>query len=864
MPSNLNRELGFMSEQPSRSSGHVVQSELQRVFQKALEHHQKGELAEAIGLYQRCLKIRADHYDSAYLLAVSLYQSKRAGESVKYFDLAVLLQPASLEAQKDRGLVLKELKRFDEALASFENAIGVEPNLAELHLNRGIVLKELNRFSAALASHDRAIELQSDFAEAYNNRGNVLARLGRPDDALRSYRRAAALKPGFVDPEYNCGVTLHELKRFDEALASYDKAIALKPDYAEAYNNRGGSFIELKRFEEALASCDKAIALKPNYSEAHNNRSSSLIELKRFEEALVSCDKAIALKPDYAEAHNNRGCSLMELRRFEEAVASFDKAITLKPDYAEAYNNVGSSMKELSQFDGALMSFDKAITLKTDYAAAYINRAQLLSKLKRRDEARGDYNNAIALNPKADFLLSARLREKMGMCLWDGVEKDLSELKGLIEAGENASEPFTFLGLDDSPALQKRCAEIFVAERYPRTSGGDHLESMRKDSERKDTDKITLGYYSADFHDHPMLFLMAEVFEKHDKTRFRLVGFSFGPVDKSKMRDRILPFFDAFHDVRAMSDQQIVELSRREGVDIAVDRKGFTENSRTSLFATGLAPIQVNYLAYPGTMGADYIDYIVADPVLIPEQQREFYTEKIAYLPNSYQPNDRKRVISDRVFSRAELDLPEMAFVYCCFNNNYKITPDVFAIWMRILAQAPDSVLWLLEENPFVVKNLRAAAQKYDIDPERLIFAKRMALADHLARHRFADLFIDTLPYNAHTTASDALWAGLPVLTRMGQSFTGRVAASLLKAIGLPELVVETPADYEKLALTYYRDRDALNALKAKLKQNIMSSPLFDSEQYVEDIEQLYVQMVERQRAGLRPDHLHVTGPRAN
>jgi predicted O-linked N-acetylglucosamine transferase (SPINDLY family) len=775
-----------MAEEQWKSESVDQLSELPRVFREALANQRKGRLAEAMELYKRCLIIKADHFDSAYLLAVSLYQSKKVADSVKYFDLAVSLNPRSLAAQKDRGLVLKELKRFEEALVSFGDAIRIEPDLAELHLNQGIVLRELNMLDGALQSYDRAIELQPDFAAAYSNRGNTLANLGRYDEALRSYRKAVALKPAFVDPQYNCGATLHELKRFDEALACYDKVIALKPDYAEAHNNRG----------------------------------SSLMELKRFDEALASYDKAIALKPDYAEAHDNRGSSLLELTRFDEALASFDRAIAMKPDVAKVYSN----------------------------------RARLLSRLKHRDQALQDFNKAIALGERVDFLLSSRLREKMLMCLWDNVEEEVSELKTLIEAGEKASTPFSLLGIVDSPSLQKRCSEIYVAEKFPKTSGGDQIKSVKGNAE-----KITIGYYSADFHDHPMLYLMAEVFEKHDKSRFRIVGFSFSPKSNSKMLDRILPFFDAFHDVRAMSDRQIVELSRQEGIDIAIDRKGFTKNARTRLFAAGLAPIQVNYLAYPGTMGADYIDYIIADPVLIPDELRGFYTEKIAYLPNSYQPNDRKRIVSDRIFSRAELGLPETAFVYCCFNQNYKITPDVFALWMRILAQAPDSVLWLLEDSPFVVTNLRLTARKYGIDPERLIFAKRMPLADHLARHRYADLFIDTMPYNAHTTASDALWAGLPLLTRTGQSFASRVAASLLLATGLPELVVQTAEDYEKLALTYYKDREALKALKAKLDMNRNTSPLFDSERYVKNLEQLYIQMIKRQRAGLTPDHINVS-----
>ena len=412
--------------------------------------------------------------------------------------------------------------------------------------------------------------------------------------------------------------------------------------------------------------------------------------------------------------------------------------------------------------------------------------------------------------------------------------------------------PFSVFALPSSLDLQRKASEIWVNAKCP-PSGA--LEKISKLSPHQ---RIRIGYFSADFHNHPVAFLMAELFERHDRSKFELIAFSFGPDTDDDIRRRLKVAFDKFIDVRNMSDRDVALLARSLEIDIGVDLKGFTEDARTNIFAMRAAPIQVNYLGYPGTMGADYIDYLIADPMLIPASHQSHYTEKIVYLPNSYQPNDRKRQISDKAFTRSELGLPQQGFVFCCFNNNYKITPDVFDSWMRILAHVEGSVLWLLEDNEIAARNLKKEASVRGIDPDRLVFAPRMALADHLARHRMADLFLDTLPYNAHTTASDALWAGLPVLTQIGETFAGRVAASLLNAVHLPELVTTTRDDYEALAIELATNPAKLASIKQKLADNRLTTPLFDTELFTKHIEAAYTTMYERYQADLPPDHIHV------
>lgn len=439
----------------------------------------------------------------------------------------------------------------------------------------------------------------------------------------------------------------------------------------------------------------------------------------------------------------------------------------------------------------------------------------------------------------------------MHICYWDRIDETFHELLGGIDAGKTVSNPFPVLAMPSSLAQQKRCAEIYIQEKFSAVPAASIVEN------RYSHNKIRLGYFSADFHNHATAYLMAELFERHDRSRFEVIGFSYGASPNNGMRQRLSAAFDRFLDVRNQSDEDIAALARNLEVDIALDLKGFTGDSRTGIFALRPAPIQVNYLGYPGTMGASYIDYLIADPMLIPVEHRQHYSEKIAYLPNSYQVNDTHRRISERPFTRSEAGLPDEGFVFCCFNNNHKITPIVFDIWMEILRQLEGSVLWLLEDNADATRNLHKEAKKRGIAPERIVFAQRMDLPEHLARHRLADLFLDTFPYNAHTTASDALWAGLPVLTCLGETFAGRVAASLLNAIGLPDLITPSPVAYKTLALDLAQHPEKLALIRQQLAGNRITHPLFNAALFTRHIEDAFIQMRERHQASLAPDHIY-------
>jgi predicted O-linked N-acetylglucosamine transferase (SPINDLY family) len=567
---------------------------------------------------------------------------------------------------------------------------------------------------------------------------------------------------------------------------------------------------------------------------------------------LGAADQSIQLKPDYAEAWSNRGNALHDLKRYEEALASHERALELKPDYAEAWSNKGTVLNELKQYDEAITHYDKALSLKPDYAEAWRNKGAVINELKHYDEAIAHYDKALSFKPDIDWVSGDLLHTKMKICSWLGLAESLEDISEKVVANEKVINPFPLLALNDDALLHKKSSEIYVQSRYPLNPV---LGPIIKYPQNQ---KIRVGYFSADFKNHPVAFLIAQLFEMHDRNKFETHAFSLvGASDE--MRGRLAKAFDHFINIQTQSDVQVAQLARSFGIDIAVDLTGLTKDARTGIFAHRAAPIQVNYLGYPGTMGADYIDYIIADKTLISPELQSYYSEKVIYLPYSYQVNDRKRLISDRKFTRQELGLPEHGFIFCCFNNNFKILPATFEGWMRILIAVEGSVLWLFQDNSWAVENLKKEAEKQGISADRLVFAERMPLPEHLARHRQADLFLDTFPYNAHTTASDALWAGLPVLTMMGKSFASRVAASLLSAISLPELIVNTQEEYEAIAIDLATNPQKLAYYKKTLSNNCHTATLFDTPLFAQNLEAAYLRMYEIYQADLQPDHIVIS-----
>ena len=686
--------------------------------------------------------------------------------------------------------------------------------------------------------------------QAIHYLGVIEAGFGNIERAKALMTRSVSLQPKNVQFAENFASLLFQLSDYDLAIQVCNRALLIDERNVTLRYVLAISLLKLKRFEESAGEFDALLSMQPNHVAALNERSAAYAEIRKYDAALESIEKALALQPHYAEAHLNRGniCSLMD--RYDDAIASYDKALSINPSLADCWLGRGRILRQLCRYEEALSSYDKALLLKPDLESAWLGRGNAFFDLKRFDEAFAAYDKAFSLNPELTGVEGSRLHTKMRLCDWSNFDTECGRLIAAVRGGKSGAPPFTFLAIPSSPDDQLQCAKLWAAKKYPPSQ-----KPIWEDARHKH-DRIRVAYVSADFREHPVSYLTAGMFECHDKSRFDVTAISLGLNDNSEMLQRLKTSFEKFVDARTYGDDHIANLVRSSEVDILVDLMGFTSDSRTGIFARRVAPIQVNYLGYLGTMGAEYIDYIIADRVVIPESQYGFYAEKIVHLPNSFQPTDRQRRISEKRFTRAEAGLPEEGFVFCCFNTNYKITPDVYDIWMRILKRVHGSVLWLVAEGPTSERNLRSEAAARGVSGERLIFAQRVPLAEHQARLQLAGLFLDTLPYNAGATASDMLWGGLPVLTHIGDTFVGRMAASLLNAIQMPELVATTPGAYEQMAIEFATHPEKLAAVKNKLAKKRFTAALFDTRLFTRHIEAAYCAMYERYQAKLPPDHI--------
>jgi len=632
----------------------------------------------------------------------------------------------------------------------------------------------------------------------------------------------------------------------------FRRTLERQPRHVGALNLLSLVLQQSNRSKEAEYFVRCALEIDASSDAAFYNHGLILQKLKRPAEAVDRFTRALQINPSIAQTWNNRGVSLNDLKRHQEAAADFDRATALEPNYAEAFYNKGNALAGLKSYEAALDSYRRALALNPKLEGAWVGCGNVLHALKRHAEAAEAFAALLKINPDHPCAKGMLLHQRMLICDWHDIEASIAEIDRDLAAGRLSAEPSGWQFVSSSPRSLQRCAELFAAARFPPE---DKTIARRLSAEHK---KIRIGYLADMFREHATLHLMIGVLELYDRSRFEVFGFDSGWDDHSETRRRIDASMKEMLDITSLNDQSVAAAVLDREIDILVHLNGWFGDGRTGVFARRPAPIQVNYLGTPATMGASYIDYIIADRHVIPPAEKGFYTEKVVYLPDCYQPNDRKRRVAERNFSRVDCGLPERGFVFCCFNNNFKILPNVFDRWMRILSRVDGSVLWLLQDNEHVVANLRSQAAARNVDPDRLVFAPRMPLADHLARHRVADLFLDTLPYNAHTTASDALWTGLPVLTLLGESFAGRVAASLLRAVGIPDLIAADPQSYEQLAIELAGNPGKLAAVRQKLAGNRLTMPLFDTELYARHLDAAYIAMFERYKAGAAPEHIEL------
>jgi len=550
-----------------------------------------------------------------------------------------------------------------------------------------------------------------------------------------------------------------------------------------------------------------------------------------------------------------RGLALHRQGELAQARSLYLQVLQAEPRHADALHLLGVVAAQTGNPQAAADLMGQALRIDADNPAILANRGNALEDLHRLDEALQAFRRAYALAPGQDYLLGMLLRVQQHLCLWEDWHEGLHALVEALRAGRRAAMPFEVLSMLDDPALHRRCSEIYSADRFAPDGALGELAPRRA---RASSDRIHVAYFSSDFFSHATLHLMLEMLEQHDRTRFEVTAFSFGPARPDEWRARVAGAVDRFIDVHERTDREIATLARQLNVDIGVDLKGHTNNARAGIFAFRTAPLQVNFLGYPGTPGSPLIDYHIADHVIIPDASLEHYVEKIVRLPGCYQPNLGRREASAVRTARADHQLPDQGFVFASFNANYKISPGVYDGWMRILRRVPSSVLWLLAASDDAERNLRESARRRGVPDSRLVFARHLPVGQHLERMQHADLMLDCHPYGAGTTASDALRMGVPVLTRPGASFASRLAASLLRTVGLDELVMATPQDYEDQAVALALDPAALEPLRRRLAEGIVQSGVFDPVLYARRIEAAYLAMFERQQRGLSPANLDV------
>ncbi|WP_449258216.1 tetratricopeptide repeat protein [Chlorobium limicola] len=757
------------------------------------------------------------HIGSLFNKALQDYRAGRFWPAEKGLRALLKAEPGHAGALGFLGALLLEQGKEAEGFRMMERSLRADPRQPDVLNNYGYFLRKFNRFDEALEAYDRSLLLRPSFVEGLSNRGDVLFELGRYEEAEKSCELALAMNPSYSAAWYNLGNARQKLDNHFEAVQNYSKAIMHGAIRAEVYCNMGNSLRELGRFEEALTAYAEALRL----------------------------DKSFFL------AWYNQGVLLHSMRRYEEALISYRKGLELNGEHVESYSDLGVTFYELGWPDQAIECYDHALSLKPDFAHAWQNKGILYDRLRRFEEALTCYAHAVELEPDLVLALSNWIFSKMKLCDWDGLDSAVDMALERLDKKEALISPHTLNALTSSQMTLYTNACIWTHKSLFRAKSYT-IRTIRHE-------RIRIGYFSSDFREHPVSFLSVGMFEQHNRKEFEIFGFSLESARDDVLRKRVIAGFENFIDISKMGDAEALNEIRKLGLNIAIDLNGHTGTARMSLFKNRLAPIQVNYLGFAGTMGADFIDYVIGDRVTIPEEHKALYTEKVVYMPHTLQANDSKREISSRAFSRSECGLPENGFVFCSFLGSYKITRAMFGIWMDLLDRVKDSVLWLARNPDEHVIRLQAEARRCGIDPDRLVFAEGLpSNSEHLARYRLADLVLDSSPFGGCTTTSDALWAGAPLLTLKGETYVGRMSASLLFAIGLPELVTQSPEAYVRRAVELAENRDELQEIRDRLTANRTTSPVFDTALFTRNIEQAYHRMWDRHLAGLPPDHIVV------
>jgi len=806
---------------------------IMELLKAAINNHKAGNLEKAADLYIKALRTEPNNFDALHLLGVLNHQAGYSQKAVQLINRAINLIDNNADAFNHLGVAYRALGQASNADKCYRKAININPDFTEAYFNLGNALSDLKRFKEAEKFYKKAIKLKPDYVTALNNLATTQIELEQFSQAENTLRKIVSIKPNYVEAFINLGLLLNRQGHHSQAESVYKQALKASTNSPYIHFYLGNTLADLKRYNEAISSYKMALSLQPDYPDVYFEMGNALVKIQKIADSTIAYNHALTIKPDYYQAYCNLGSSLNKLGKNHEAVHNYKIALKINPSYEDACFNLANTLMDLGILNEAVTYFLRMLHLNPRHSDSYCNMGIALCELNKFVDAKNAFLKAIQLNPDDNIArahLSILLQQ---ICEWSPIhEICVGKLKAAIKTNKTSDiEPFIFLALPDTDAsAQKNCAKQNVAE-WP--------SAIEFDSTTRHDDRLHIGYLSADFRDHVVARHMQEIFEFHDRKHFKISAFSYGRDDNSKTLIRLKTAFDAFVDIQNLSLQDAAQIISQNSVDILIDLTGHTRNSRSPILGYRPAPVQVNFLGYPGTLGSDSTDYIIADNYIIPPEHEQHYCEKVIRLPGCYMPNESKLPRPNRP-SRTECGLPEAGIVFCCFNQPYKILPNVFEIWCRLLTLVPNSVLWLRSFNSQAATNLRHEAVKRGISPERVIFDPFVSIEEHFAHLLCADIYLDTTPYNAHATCCDVLWAGIPLVTCVGNTFPSRVAGSILCSIGLSELTASNLDDYQSIALELATNSKKMLAVREKIKFNVNNSNLFNPEWFTRNLETIY------------------------
>ncbi|MBF0200226.1 MAG: tetratricopeptide repeat protein [Desulfamplus sp.] len=835
---------------------------LSSLLQEAGTAYKKGEFKDASALYREALEILPENADVMNLLSCVEHERGNHEEAIPLIKKAIGINPHSPLYRNNLGNFLFGMGKYQDALEAFEKAVELKPAFIDAHYNLGLAAGKLGETKKAMKSFQLCVKKSPDFCDARTNLATIYMDMGKYKKAFQHFKAAIKLKPSDLATNVNFSIALDRAGKRTHAKQLLENALNFLPDHPEILFNLGNFYQKDGKTEKAVSCFERALEKAPGDTRILYNLGTTFMESGERSRAMDYFKKVLGHSPGDPRTNNNMGLIHYHMGEYGKSIPFFEKAIAGRVNFFKAYNNMGLSYKALGKMEEALYNFKEAAKISPGFVEALHNLAETERELGDFESSGKHFRRALELNPDLPPANTRYAYLLKWQCEWDEFSRISKKMDAIIkrqlEQGEIVGEtPFMNIIRVPDPVINKRVADSFTRITFDKIKHlgieFSHEGHTGKPSPITNHYPITIGYLSANFKDHPMAHLLADLFKFHNRNQFRINAYSLGEDDLSSYRKRFRESADLFRDIRHLSHGEAARCIYEDKVDILVDLMGYTQGGRMEIPALGPAPIQVRYMGLAGTSGEGLFDYIIVDEIAVPRDQEKNYAEKFIYMPHTYQINDRSKVISDKPFHRSMFNLPEESFVFCSFNQTYKIDPEIFSTWLEILKRVDNSVLWLMPGKTGAGKNLKNHAQAHGVDPDRLVFTHKYPLDEHLARLKLADLALDTPAVGGAATTSDALYAGIPVITIAGNRFASRMSASILSAIGLGELVTENLESYRDLAVAIACDKERMVSLKGQLRENIWTMPLFDTHGFTLNLERAYIKIFERYLSGKSP-----------